>query len=46
MLEVVQKKSIPCKKPKNKGGSPRGVKEPPILATRKIKKTTVSRARP
>ena len=37
---MVQKKSTPFKKPKNKGGSPSGVKEPPILATRNIKKTT------
>jgi len=34
---VVQKKLMPCKKPKNRGGSPKGVNEPPILATRKMK---------
>ena len=34
---VVQKKSIPFKKPKNNGGSPKGVNEPPIFETRKIK---------
>ena len=38
---VVQKKLMPCKKPKNRGGSPRGVNEPPILATRKMKKIMV-----
>ena len=36
---VVQKKSTPFKKPRKSGGSPNGVNEPPILATRKIKKT-------
>ena len=36
---VVQKKLTPCKNPKNKGGSPIGVKDPPILDTRKIKNT-------
>ena len=41
MAEVVQKKDTPFKNPKNKGGSPNGVKEPPILATKNIKKTTV-----
>src|SRR5699024_6738515 len=34
----VQKKSTPFKKPKKRGGSPRGVKPPPIFATKKIKK--------
>ena len=38
---VVQKKSTPFKKPKNKGGSPNGVKEPPIFATKKIKNTNI-----
>ena len=38
---VVQKKSTPFKKPKNKGGSPNGVKEPPIFATRNIKNTNI-----
>ena len=36
---VVQKKSTPFKKPRKSGGSPRGVSEPPIFATRNIKKT-------
>ena len=36
---VVQKKSTPFKNPRNKGGSPSGVSEPPILATKKMKKT-------
>ena len=36
----VQKKSTPFKKPKNKGGSPNGVSEPPALDTMKIKNTT------
>ena len=36
---VVQKKGTPCRNPKKSGGSPKGVKEPPILLTRKIKKT-------
>lgn len=34
----VQKKSTPFKKPKKSGGSPSGVKPPPIFATKKIKK--------
>ena len=38
---VVQKKLTPFRKPRNNGGSPNGVNEPPILATRKIKKTIV-----
>ena len=37
---VVQKKSTPLRKPKNKGGSPNGVNEPPIFATRNMKNTT------
>ena len=37
---VVQKKGTLCRNPKKRGGSPRGVKEPPMLLTRKIKKTT------
>ncbi len=36
---VVQKKLTPFKKPKKSGGSPSGLREPPILATRKMKKT-------
>ena len=39
IADVVQKKFTPFKNPKNRGGSPRGVKEPPMFATRKIKKT-------
>ena len=39
IADVVQKKSTPFKKPRNNGGSPKGVKDPPILATRKIKNT-------
>ena len=38
---VVQKKSTPFKKPKNKGGSPNGVSDPPIFATKKMKNTTI-----
>ena len=38
---VVQKKSTPFKKPKNKGGSPNGVNDPPMFATKKIKNTTI-----
>jgi hypothetical protein len=37
---VAQKKSIPRRKPRNRGGSPTGVNTPPMFATRKIKKTT------
>jgi len=33
----VQKKGTPRKNPRNKGGSPRGVKSPPMLDTRKMK---------
>ena len=36
---VVQKKLTPCKKPRNSGGSPKGVNEPPTFATKKIKNT-------
>ena len=39
MALVVQKKSTPFKNPKNKGGSPIGVKEPPMLETKNIKNT-------
>ena len=38
---VVQKKLMPFKKPRKRGGSPSGVREPPILATRKIKKMII-----
>ena len=38
---VVQKKSTPFKKPKNNGGSPSGVNDPPMFATKKIKNTTI-----
>ena len=37
---VVQKKSTPRRKPRNKGGSPSGVSDPPMFDTRKIKNTT------
>ena len=40
MSGVVQKKSTPCRKPRNSGGSPSGVSEPPMLETRKMKNTT------
>jgi hypothetical protein len=40
MCRVVQKKSMPRRKPTNSGGSPSGESAPPILATRKMKKTT------
>ena len=36
---MVQKKSTPCRKPTNSGGSPSGESAPPILATRKMKNT-------
>ena len=39
MLNKVHVKSTPFKNPKNNGGSPIGVKEPPILDTKKIKNT-------
>ena len=41
IAEVVQKKQTPFKNPKNRGGSPRGVNDPPIFATRKMKKTII-----
>ena len=37
MAFVVQKKLIPFKNPRNRGGSPRGVRDPPIFATRNMK---------
>ena len=37
----VQKKLTPFRKPRNRGGSPSGVSEPPMFATRKMKKITV-----
>ena len=37
MYLVVQKKLTPFKKPINNGGSPKGVREPQILATKNIK---------
>ena len=39
---IVQKKSTPFRNPRNNGGSPSGVSEPPMLATRKMKKTTTT----
>ena len=39
IADVVQKKLTPFKKPKNSGGSPKGVNDPPMFATRKIKNT-------
>ena len=42
----VQKNGTPRRKPRNRGGSPSGVSEPPMLATRKMKKTTVCAAVP
>ena len=41
MADVVQKKSTPFKKPKKRGGSPRGVNDPPMLATKNIKNTII-----
>ena len=38
---VVQKKFTPFRNPRNRGGSPSGVSEPPMLATKKIKKTMI-----
>ena len=35
---AVQKKSTPCRKPTNSGGSPSGLSAPPTLATRIMKK--------
>ncbi|MGY4340217.1 hypothetical protein ACVWW3_005123 [Bradyrhizobium sp. LM2.9] len=40
MVRVVQKKSTPCRKPTNSGGSPSGLSAPPTLATRMMKKMT------
>ena len=37
----VQAKGTPFKKPKKRGGSPRGVSRPPMLLTAKMKKITV-----
>ena len=39
IADVVQKKLTPFKNPKNSGGSPRGVNDPPIFATKKMKNT-------
>ena len=39
MARGVQPKSTPRRKPRNSGGSPSGVSEPPMLPTRKMKKT-------
>ena len=39
MARKVQPKSTPRRKPRNSGGSPSGVSEPPMLPTRKMKKT-------
>ena len=39
MVFTVQKKSTPLRKPRNSGGSPSGVSEPPALLTMKMKKT-------
>ena len=41
MASVGQKKSTPFRNPRNSGGSPSGVSEPPIFATRKMKNTMV-----
>ena len=38
---MVQKKSTPLRKPRNNGGSPSGVSEPPALETMKMKNTTM-----
>ena len=38
IVDAVQKKVTPRRKPRKKGGSPSGVKEPAILATMKMKK--------
>ena len=35
-----RRSGTPLRKPRNSGGSPSGVSEPPMLATRKMKKTT------
>ena len=39
IADVVQKKLTPFKNPKNNGGSPRGVSDPPMFATKNIKNT-------
>ena len=39
LCSSVQKNGTPFKKPRNNGGSPIGVKEPPTLLTMKMKKT-------
>ena len=36
---MVQLNSTPCRKPRKSGGSPSGVSRPPMLDTRKMKKT-------
>ena len=41
----LQKKGMPLEKPISKGGSPIGVRQPPILDTRKIKNTMIWRLR-
>ncbi len=41
MYFIVQKKGTLWRKPRKRGGSPSGVNDPPIFATRKIKKTIV-----
>ena len=40
MWPTVQKKVTPFRKPRNSGGSPSGVSEPPMLLTMKMKKIT------
>ncbi len=39
MSFIVQKNGTPMRNPRKSGGSPSGVNEPPIFATRKMKKT-------
>jgi len=39
IARVTQKKGTLCRKPRNRGGSPSGVSAPPMLETRKMKKT-------
>ena len=39
MAPSVQPKPTPRRKPRNSGGSPSGVRAPPMLPTRKMKKT-------
>ena len=41
MCSSVQKNGMPRKYPRNSGGAPSGVRHPPMLATRKMKKTTM-----